>query len=180
MKGISVRLIWAGVAATIVMTAIMMFVAPLMGVHMDIAASLAGMMRMPWAVGLVMHMMLGVVAFPVAFAVFAEQVPVSPALRGLIFGTLLWLMMEAAVMPMLGAGFFGVNGPGMMGAAAGLMAHLVYGLILALIAAPRTDAVQIEAKEPRLQVRVTRTGQNSAALKAPDGLHDTGGLRRDA
>ena len=43
--------------------------------------------------------------------------------------------MEVAVMPMLGAGVFGINGPGMMGAVAALMAHLVYGGLLGWIAA---------------------------------------------
>jgi hypothetical protein len=45
------------------------------------------------------------------------------------------MMMEVAVMPMLGAGVFGINGLGMMGAVAALMAHLVYGRLLGLIAA---------------------------------------------
>ena len=43
--------------------------------------------------------------------------------------------MEVAVMPMLGAGVFRINGPGMMGAVAALMAHLVYGGLLGVIAA---------------------------------------------
>ena len=45
------------------------------------------------------------------------------------------MMMEVAVMPMLGAGVFGINGSGMMGAVAALMAHLVYGGLLGVIAA---------------------------------------------
>ena len=145
MMTVSVRLFWAGVAATVVMTAMMMFVAPLMGVHMDIAASLAGMMHMPWAAGLAAHMMLGVIVFPLVYAIVSvNRVPTSPVLRGLIFGSVLWLMMEAAVMPMLGTGFFGANGPGMMGAAAALMAHLVYGAILGFAAAPRTSAAELQ------------------------------------
>ena len=41
MQRIAARVLLAGVAATVVMTAMMMFVAPMMGVHMDIAASRA-------------------------------------------------------------------------------------------------------------------------------------------
>jgi uncharacterized membrane protein YagU involved in acid resistance len=146
MTRISVRLIWAGVAATVVMTAMMMFVAPMMGVHMDIAASLADMMHMPWAAGLTAHMMLGVIVFPLVYAfVFANRLPGSPAVRGVIFGLVLWLMMEAVVMPMLGAGFFGMNGPGMMGAVAALVAHLAYGAILGFVAAGRTSAAELQA-----------------------------------
>ena len=145
MTRVSARLFWAGVAATVVMTAMMMFVAPMMGVHMDIAASLAGMMHMPWTVGLTVHMMLGVIVFPVVYAfVFPSRVPGSPAVRGVVFGSILWLMMEAAVMPMLGAGFFGVNGPGMMGAVAALMAHLTYGAILGFVTAGRTTAAELQ------------------------------------
>jgi uncharacterized membrane protein YagU involved in acid resistance len=71
---------------------------------MDIAASLAGMMHKPWAAGLTVHMMLGVIAFPLVYAfVFANRLPGSPAVRGVIFGVVLWLMMESVVMPMLGA-----------------------------------------------------------------------------
>lgn len=146
MTRISVRLIWAGVAATVVMTAMMMFVAPMMGVHMDIAASLADMMHMPWAAGLTAHMMLGVIVFPLVYAfVFANRLPGSPAVRGVIFGVVLWLMMEAVVMPMLGAGFFGMNGPGTMGAVAALVAHLAYGAILGFVAAGRTSAAELQA-----------------------------------
>lgn len=146
MTKISVRLFRAGVAATIVMTAMMMLVAPLMGVHMDIAASLAGMMHMRWAVGLTAHMMLGVIVFPLMYAVvFVSRIPGSPAVRGVIFAVVLWLMMEALVMPMLGAGFFGMNGPGMLGAVAALMAHLAYGAILGFVAAGRTSAAELPA-----------------------------------
>ncbi len=43
--------------------------------------------------------------------------------------------MDVAVMPMLGGGVFGINGPGMIGAVAALMAHLVYGGLQGVIAA---------------------------------------------
>lgn len=143
---ISGRLIWAGVAATVVMTAMMMFVAPIMGVHVDIAASLAEMMKMPWMVGMATHLMLGVIVFPLVYAVlFVSQAPSNPVPRGLIFGVVLWLMMEVAGMPMLGAGFFGVKGPGSMGAVAALLAHLAYGAILASVAAGRRRAVEFQA-----------------------------------
>ena len=51
-------------------------------------------------------------------------------MKGMLFGAMLWLVMEFAVMPMMGEGFLGLNGPGMMGAAAALMVHRVYGAIL--------------------------------------------------
>jgi uncharacterized protein (DUF2062 family) len=64
------------------MTVIMMSVAPMMGVHMDIAASLAGMMHMPWAADLTAHRMLGVIVFPLVYAfVFANRLLGSLAVR---------------------------------------------------------------------------------------------------
>lgn len=150
MKAFSARLGWAGVAATVVMTAMMMLMAPMMGVHMDIAASLSGMMGLPWAAGMAVHMMLGVVVFPLVYSfVLAGRFPRSPAIEGLIFGAGLWLMMEVAVMPMLGAGLFGMNGPGMMGAAAALMAHLAYGGILGWILAGHAGAAEPQAAQAR-------------------------------
>ena len=131
MQTIPAKVLWAGVAATVVMTAMMMFVAPMMGVHMDIAATLAGAMHMPWILGLAVHLMLGAIVFPIVFAKqVANRLPGNALMKGMIFGTILWLMMEFAVMPMMGKGFLGLNGPGMMGEAAALMAHLVYGAIL--------------------------------------------------
>jgi uncharacterized membrane protein YagU involved in acid resistance len=150
MKAVSARLVLAGVAATVVMTAMMMFVAPMMGVHMDIAASLSGMMGLPWAAGMAAHLMIGVLVFPLVFSfALANRLPGNSVVRGILFGAVLWLMMEVAVMPMLGAGFFGLNGPGMMGAAAALMAHLVYGAILGSISASRTNAAQLQAAPVR-------------------------------
>lgn len=125
------KVILTGVMATLVLTGMMKFVAPMMGVHMDIAASMAGMMGAPWVVGFAAHLMLGILVFPqVYFHLFSMRLPGQPVVRGLLFSGLLWMMLEVALMPMLGEGFFGMKGPGMMGAVAALMAHAVYGSIL--------------------------------------------------
>jgi hypothetical protein len=93
-----------------------------------------------------MHMLLGVVAFPLVFALlFNSRLPGNAPVRGILWGGMLWLMMEVVAMPMLGAGVFGLNGPGMAGAAAALMAHLMYGALLGLIAGARTNAAQLAA-----------------------------------
>ncbi len=142
MQKITARVLWAGVAATVVMTAMMMFVAPMMGIHMDIAASLAGMMHMPWILGLIVHLMLGAIVFPMLFAMMVEErLPGNVLMKGILFGAILWLVMEFAVMPMMGEGFLGLNGPGMIGAVAALIVHLVYGAILGFEAADRSATV---------------------------------------
>jgi hypothetical protein len=47
----------------------------------------------------------------------------------MILGTLGWLMMMVAVMPMAGAGMFGLN-MGVMAPIATLMLHLIFGAVL--------------------------------------------------
>jgi len=136
MNGMSGKLIMGGVAGTGAMTMMMLLIAPMMGVHMDIAASLAGMVHAPGMVGMVIHLMMGILIFPLVYGIVLRRyLPGSALVRGLIWGSILWMMMEVAIMPMLGVGVFGINGPGMMGAVAALMAHLVYGGLLGWIAA---------------------------------------------
>jgi uncharacterized membrane protein YagU involved in acid resistance len=80
--------------------------------------------------------MMGILVFPLVYGLLLRRyLPGSVLVRGLIWGFILWMVMEVAVMPMLGAGVFGINGPGMMGAVAALIAHLVYGGLLGVIAA---------------------------------------------
>ena len=49
------RAVVGGLVGTIAMTLLMLFVAPMMGVHMDIAKSLAALMGSSHAVGLAVH-----------------------------------------------------------------------------------------------------------------------------
>jgi hypothetical protein len=127
------------------MTLMMLLVAPMMGVHMDIAASIAMMLHVPWIAGLSVHFALGILIFPTIYGyMLRSRLPGSPIARGIIWGGILWLMLEAFGMPMMGKGFFGVNGPGMMGAVAALLAHLVYGTLLGWVAEPRQN-VSLEA-----------------------------------
>ena len=131
MNGTPGKLILGGVAGAAAITMMLMFIAPMIGVHMDIAASLSGMVHTPWMVGMVVYLMMGTFIFSLVYGILLRRyLPGSVLVRGLIWGFILWIVMEVAVMPMLGAGVFGINGPGMMGAVAALMAHLVYGGLL--------------------------------------------------
>lgn len=48
--------------------------------------------------GMAIYRMLGVIAFPLAYAfLFASHAPGSPVQRGLIFGSVLWRMMEVII-----------------------------------------------------------------------------------
>ena len=133
--------ILGGIAATIVMTLMAMFVAPMMtGMPMDIAAMIAGMMGAGYAIGMVIHLMMGIVIFPLLYVfVVYERLPGSPLVRGLIWGVLLWVVAIVVVMPMAGAGFLMANIGGMMAVMASLIAHLFYGGILGAIAGNGQD-----------------------------------------
>jgi len=138
-----------GLIGTVMLTLMMMFVAPMMGVHMDIAKNLADMMGTGHAIGLAAHFMLGTIVFPAVYTFLLFRfLPGTPLVRGLIWGAALWAMLEIAVMPMLGMGIFGSNGPGMKGAVAALVAHLVYGGILGAIAGAAAAATAKEAQPP--------------------------------
>ena len=125
------RLMAAGFAGTLVMTAMMYFVAPMMGVEMDIAAMLGSMLGGSWAMGLAMHFMNGSVVFPLAFGyVVSARLTGPAAVRGMLFGVALWPVAQTMLMPMMGAGLFSANAGGMVAVVASLMGHLVYGGIL--------------------------------------------------
>ncbi len=131
-----------GLAGTIVMTLMAMYLAPMMtGQPMDIAAMIAAMMGMNWGVGMAVHLMMGIIIFPLIYVyIVYERVPGSPLVRGLIWGVALWIAAVLVVMPMAGAGFLMANIGGMMAVIASLMAHLVYGGLLGAIAGGGTVA----------------------------------------
>ena len=135
MKPNLMKSIAGGLAGTVMMTMMMRFVAPMMLGHpMDIAGMLANMMGISWAIGMVAHVMNGVVIFPLAYALVAFRfLPGSPALRGILWGVVLWLVAEMMVMPMAGAGFFSSEIGGAKAVFAALMGHIVYGALLGFI-----------------------------------------------
>lgn len=129
------KAILGGFLGTVALTLMMKFVAPTMGVHMDIAHNLASMMHAPWAACMAAHFMIGTLVFPAIYTFLLYRIlPGGPVAKGLIWGGILWFLLELMVMPMLGMGVFGSAGPGMKGAAAAMLAHLVYGAILGGVA----------------------------------------------
>ena len=137
--------LYGGIAGTLVMTLMMMFIAPtLTGQPMDIAALLGGMLGNSYALGMAGHLMMGIVIFPLIYVyVLYERLPGSPLLKGIIWGIVLWVMAAVLVMPMAGAGFLMSNIGGMMALVAALMGHIVYGGLLGLIAGDGSAAVAI-------------------------------------
>jgi len=124
-----------GFVGMLAMTAMMYMVAPMMGLHMDIAAMLGKALGVGWAAGLVMHFVNGTLIFPAVYAfVLASSLPGGPVVKGTMWGVILWLIAQLVVMPMMGAGVFSSEMGGMMAAGGSLVGHLLYGALLGAIA----------------------------------------------
>ena len=134
------RAVLAGFVGTLGMTAMMYVVAPMMGLHMDIAAMLGSILGGNWGAGMAMHFVNGSLVFPAVY-VYALYglLPGSPVTKGATMGIALWLLAQVIVMPMMGGGLFSSALGGMMAAVASLVGHLVYGSLLgALAGAPES------------------------------------------
>lgn len=124
----------AGFIATVVLSAMMM-IKTMMGImpELDVIHMLSGMMGMPAAAGWIAHFMIGTLAWGGGFALLYARIPGGgPVARGMVFGTAAWLVMMLAVMPMAGAGLFGLN-LGIMAPLMTLGLHLIFGAVLGLV-----------------------------------------------
>ena len=137
----------AGIVGTIVMTMVLVM-APKMGMpKMDIVGMLGSMFssesnRM---VGMIMHLMMGVI-FAIIYALLWNAGIGSVSwLWGAIFGAVHWLitglmmggvsMMHAGVKAgtVKAPGFYMMNDGGMMAFMGGLIGHVIFGLVVALV-----------------------------------------------
>ncbi|MBT4441985.1 MAG: hypothetical protein HOD01_01570 [Oceanospirillaceae bacterium] len=121
----------AGFIATVALSVIM-FVKDMMGVmpELNVIHMLANMMGMPVIVGWVMHFMIGSLAWGIGFTLSYTLLPgKSATTKGIIFGILAWLGMMVMVMPMAGAGLFGLN-MGMVAPMMTLMLHVIFGWVM--------------------------------------------------
>ena len=125
-----------GLTGTVLITMMMYIAAPMMlGQEMDTAAMLGTMLGGSWTLGMIMHLVNGIVVFPLIYVYAAGKLlPGAPWQKGAGWGAILWLISQAMVMPMMGAGFFSSHTGGMMAAVASLMGHLIYGAALGGIA----------------------------------------------
>ncbi len=139
------RGILAGLVATAVLSAIMIM-KQAMGVMplLNPIGMISGMLHAPLAVGWAMHLMIGVVLWGVLYAVVSPLLPGRPWLRGAEFATGAWLIMMIVLMPMAGAGAFGLK-IGMVAPLATLMLHWIYGAVLGGVfgGAPKAAAPQV-------------------------------------
>jgi uncharacterized membrane protein YagU involved in acid resistance len=81
-------------------------------------------------VGWIGHFLIGSIFWGIGFAILSPYLTGPYWGRGAIFAGGAWLMMMIVMMPMAGAGLFGI-GLGMMTPVATLVLHVVFGLVLA-------------------------------------------------
>jgi uncharacterized membrane protein YagU involved in acid resistance len=126
------RVIAAGLAGTLAMTAVGLYGAPMMGMPaMNPADMLASRMGGVAVLGWMGHLMIGVVLALLYARLFLRRLPGPPAARGALFSLLPWLLAQLMVMPMMGMPIFS----GSMSMAGGsLIGHLVYGAVLGAVA----------------------------------------------
>jgi hypothetical protein len=123
----------AGLVATIVLSLLMVMKA-MVGLMppLDIPAMLAGVMGSPDTplIGWIVHLSIGIVVYGVAIGVLDPKLPgTSHVGHGVMLGVIGWLIMMVVLMPMAGAGLFGMN-MGVMAPMMTLVLHLIFGAVL--------------------------------------------------
>jgi len=123
----------AGLIATLVLSALMVM-KDMMGVmpELDLPKMIAGMMGMGGmpAVGWVVHFMIGIVLYGAAIALLDARLPgKSTVVHGVVIGVIGWLVMMVMLMPMAGAGLFGMQ-LGIMAPMMTLVLHIIFGAVL--------------------------------------------------
>jgi len=136
----------AGGAGTIIMT-MMMAMAPRMGLpKMDIIGMLGSMFGKPnRTLGTFLHLMMGVV-FTIVYAFLWDAgIGNATLLGGILFGAVHWVItgMMMGVIPMMHAGIksgnvpapgvFMMNNIGVMAFVGGLIGHMIFGFVVALV-----------------------------------------------
>lgn len=128
------KAILAGLGGTAVMTLVAMMAGPMMGIEMNVPKMLSGFMKVPLAVGWIVHFMIGTVLALIYVALVIDLLPGAPWLRGALYGLAPFFLAQIAVMPMMGMGFFTINAPNTMMLVMGsLIGHLVYGAVVGAI-----------------------------------------------
>lgn len=118
------RTVLAGIIGTVAMTAVGVWVAPMMGMPpMNPAVMLAGAMGGSMALGWMAHFMIGI-TLAAGYALFGSALPGPGWVRGALFGIAPFLLAQIAVMPMMGMPVFSGSAVMAMGS---LVGHLVYG-----------------------------------------------------
>jgi uncharacterized membrane protein YagU involved in acid resistance len=121
------KAVLAGIMGTLVMTAVGIWVAPMMGIpRMNPADMLAGQMGDNIALGWLGHLMIGTI-LAVVYAAVSSRLPGPYPLRGALYALAPFLLAQVVVGPMMGMPLFSGSVPLAMGS---LIGHLIYGAVL--------------------------------------------------
>jgi len=122
----------AGVIGTVAMT-ILFFLEPLLGlprmaeggILSTVMSATVAHVPVGFVGGWVVHFTVGIALALFYAAAVANRLPGAPAVRGALYGALVFLGAQLVVMPLVGAGIFSGGDPArVLGSLAG---HLVYG-----------------------------------------------------
>ncbi len=120
-----------GIVGALAMSAVGLWVAPMMGIaKMNPADMLAMKMGGVPVLGWIGHLMIGVILAVVYARFVASRLSGPPAIRGAIFAIAPWLFAQLVMMPMMGMPVFSGAVSLAMGS---LIGHIVFGLIVGAI-----------------------------------------------
>jgi uncharacterized membrane protein YagU involved in acid resistance len=121
------KAVTAGIVGTLIMTAVGVWMAPMMGIpRMNPADMLAQQMGGNLALGWAGHLMIGTI-LALIYAPVAPRLPGPFAVRGALFSLAPFLVAQLMLMPMMGMGVFSGSVAMAMGS---LIGHLIYGAIV--------------------------------------------------
>jgi len=136
----------AGFIATVV-ASILMLLKGMMGMVPEFNA-IAGNAQILNRIGLggtpvsgwIGHFLIGTVAWGLLYPAIVDRLPGSgAAVKGLVFGVVVWLLMMVIWMPLAGHGLFAMPEPGVMAMGLALMVHLIFGLVIGTLYARFAD-----------------------------------------
>ncbi len=149
-KRLSIKsLLVSGIAATAAMT-LFTYMAPLMGVKMNIPAMLANTMGLPLAFGWIAHFMVGITLALIYAGVYLPVTKTESSFKsGALYSLWPWLTAQIIVMPMMsamnGMSFVaGLFSGSMITAIASFAGHLIYGIVLGKLYKIETGKVLVE------------------------------------
>ena len=137
----------AGIVATIVFTMVLVM-APKMGMpKMDIVSLLGSRFsaKSNQALGWMMHLMMGIVFALIYAFLWSNGIGAATWLGGLVFGAIHWLIvgMVMGMIPMMhvgiksgtvqAPGLWMTNNGGVMAFMGGLVGHMIFGVVVALV-----------------------------------------------
>lgn len=128
----------AGLVATAVLSALMLLKG-MLGLlpGLNVIKMLSGMLGVGIPVAWIVHFAIGAI-WGLLFALTWRWWPGTVVVKGMAFATVVWLLMMIFVMPMAGAGFFGLN-LGIMAPIMTLVLHWVFGAVMGgIVGRPRT------------------------------------------